>query len=406
MTNASASGPHTAPRPTPAVRTFVTGALFVIGPVLAGSAAAAQPQAPEWQLSPRPEVRIGETAGEEPYLFGSIESVRLMPDGGIVVADRGALDIRVFESTGRLRARMGGRGRGPGEFQSIGGMWLTSAGSIAAWDPASRRITTFAPDGRRLSADRVEAGGDGNLEVFFGSFANDDVALASLNSGQPRPGDVVPDVWIVQRYGLEGSYRAHLGHVRGMRRFNRNAVLPFTPMPFVVVRRDSLFVSDGYEAQVTIRDTYGITATTLELPFPPNPSADRVWSSLETALRRRVSDAGASAITRLALDHLLNERVPRDGRFPRVAGLLLDSEGYVWVKVYDPLVDSIWLKERAYAPAPGGVWQVLSPEQGRIVASVEIPDNLRPAEIKGHRLLGVVTDELGVERVVVHTLRR
>ena len=381
--------------------------LLVAWLLLARPAAGAEPQAPAWHLSDRPEVQIGEISGEEPYLFGSIESVRLLPDGGIVVADGGALDIRVFESTGSLRARMGGRGRGPGEFRDIKGMWITSTGAIAAWDPVNRRITTFTPDGERLSADRVEAGGAGYLQVFFGSFASDDVALASLNSGPRRPGEIVPDVWIVQRYGLGGDYRAHLGPLRGMRRFDGNPV-PFTPVPFAIVRSDSLFVSDGYEARITVWDASGAAARTLEPSLSPSPSADRVWSSLEAALRQRVSDGGANPTTRLAFDHLLNERVPRDDRFPRVGGLLLDSDGHVWVKVYDPLVDSIWLKRAPHAGAlaPGGVWQVLSPQDGRIVARVEIPANLRPTEVREHRLLGVTTDEWGVERAVVHAVRR
>lgn len=405
-TRAPVPAPHGRARPTTPVRTFAAGALLATGSLLAPPAAVAEPQTPEWRLSPVPEVQIGRPAGEEPYLFESIESVRLLPDGGIVVADGGALEIRVFGPTGSFRARMGGGGRGPGEFQDIGGMWLTSGGAIAAWDPASRRITTFAPNGRRLSADRVEAGGGGNLEVFFGSFSNDDVALASLRSGPRRPGRVVPNVWTVGRYSLGGGYRGALGQMLGMRRFERNPV-PFTPVPFAVVRSDSLLVSDGYEALLTVWDGSGAAAATLELPLPASPPADRVWAALEAALLRRVADAPERAGPRLSLDLLARGRMPRDDRFPRVAGLLLDGEGHVWVKVYDPLVDSVWLKERAATiPAPGGVWQVLSPEQGRIVASIRIPDNLRPTEIKARRLLGVATDELGVERVVVHTLRR
>ena len=365
MTNASVLGPPSAAGRALTFRASVTGVLLVAWPLLARPAAGAEPQAPTWHLSDRPEVQIGEMSGEEAYLFQSIVSVRYLPDGAIVVADGGFLDIRVFESTGSLRARMGGRGRGPGEFRDINSMWLTSAGAIAAWDPVNRRITTFTPDGTRLSADRVEAGGAGNLEVFFGSFANDDVALASLNLGPRRPGEIVPDVWIVQRYGLGGGYRAHLGQLRGMRRFDRNPV-PFTPVPFAIVRRDSLFVSDGYEAGVTVWDASGAKARTLEPPFPPSPSAGRVWSSLEAALRGRIADADANPLAPLHLDLLLNERVPRDDRFPHVAGLLLDSEGHVWVKVYDPLVDSIWLKRAPHAGAlaPGGVWQVLKPPGG------------------------------------------
>ncbi len=400
--NAAVMGPRRAARPAPPEKPFVRGAFSVVGYLLAWPVNLPGEQARVWYVSPGPEVQIGETSGEEAYLFQSIESVRFLPDGGMVVADAGFLDIRIFGSTGVLRARMGGRGRGPGEFRSIMGMWLTSTGAIAAWDPVNLRITTFDSEGNRLSADRVEARAGANLQVFFGSFTNDDVALASLNSGPQKSGELVADVWIVQRYNLERGYLAPLGPVDGMRRFDRTPV-PFSAMPFVNVRGDSLFVSDGYEARITVRDANGITARILELPLPPVPSADGVWPSLEAALRRRAPAGGSAG---LLLEHLVSGRVPRDNRFPLVAGFLLDGEGYVWVKAYDPLVDSIWLRERAYASAPGGVWQVFSPEDGRIVASVEVPDDLRPTEIKGNRLLGVTRDEFGVERVVVHALGR
>lgn len=353
---------------------------------------------PRWGVTPEPEIEIGKVDGADPYLFESIRYARLLPDGRVVAADAGEPVIRVYGPGGEFLTEIGGRGDGPAEFRAINGMWLTSEGRIGAWDATRRRITTFGLDGELRSTHRVVVGSEipaGNLEVFLGAFGDDDVLLASLafgDRGNASLDEPIADRWALARFGQDGELRGFLGEVRGMRRV-RGQPLPFSPMAYAVVLRDSIYASDGYEAEIAVLDGSGARGRTIELPSAP-ASPDEAWSALEAELRRRDHA--------LYLQHL--ESLPRTDEIPQVAGLLADDQGYIWAKVYDPSVDSIWLHD-AVRPAPGGEWRVLRPD-GELVATVPMPENVTPLDIRGDRLLGVARDELDVERIVVHGLER
>lgn len=369
------------------------GALWCLG----SAPDAVGQEAEEWRVSPEPELRIGVVDGEEAYLFQFVRFARFLPDGGIAVSDAGQVVIRIYGPDGNFRTEMGGRGSGPGRFQALDGMWLTPDGRIGAWDGDNRRISTFAPDGTLESTNRVRAEGRvaaGNLEVFLGAFGDGDVALASMRfGGDPREEGVIPERWAMGRFGPDGELRGRLGELRGMRRV-RGSPVPFSPVPQVAVHRDTLYVSDGYEAEIAVIDGSGDRTRTIGVPRGPAP-ADDPRSSLEAALRSRGED----------LKLRLLERMPPTERLPAVGGLLVDDRGLLWAKAYDPSADALRLKRNALQTGPGGTWQVLRPD-GQLVATVEVPDRVIPLEIEGRRLLGVSRDAMDVERVVVHTVER
>lgn len=350
-----------------------------------------------WRVASRPDLMIGVVDGDRAYMFHSIADSHFLPDGRVAVADAGFLDVRLFRPDGSIQARMGRQGDGPGEFRAIGAMWLTPKGLIAVWDPTLRRITTFHPNGD-LAGTTPVFGNDGtgtNVEVYFGSFTNGDVALASLDFG-PRAAESTPDLWRVSRFGLDGRFRGRLGDVRGMWRFNRNPI-PFSPMPSGIVFRDSLYIADGYEAEIAVRSGGGRASRTIRLPVPALNASRAVWAALETSLQRRGK--------KLFLEYLRERRVPRDSRLPQIADIRFDDRGQLWVKRYDPRFDSIWLREQSTRPAPGGEWSIMRADGSR-VASVQLPPNVRPLEIGGGRLLGVAVDGDDVERIVVYRLTR
>lgn len=109
---------------------------------------------------------------------------------------------------------------------------------------------------------------------------------------------------------------------------------------------------------------------------------------------------------RLFLEYLSDDRIPRNHHFPEIAAMLLDDHGLLWVKRYDRPADSIWLRSHALWPAPGGTWQIVRPTDGVIIATVEMPADLRPLDIKGDRVLGVALSEFDVPSIVLHRLDR
>ncbi len=330
-------------------------------------------------------------------LFELIRYGRLLPDGHVVVADSRGLFLRVYAADGRRTAGFGRRGSGPGEFQSIHGLWLTREGRIGVWDGRSRRLTAFDRNGSLVSTHSVRAPANmpGSFEIFLGSLRNGDLLLASLYlEHRPAQNEIIPERWLVGRFGPEGEFRGSAGELRGMFR-TRRTPLPFTPVPRVAVRGDSVWVAEGYDPQLQLRNAAGQVVRTIELPWRVRLAGNQ-WSQLEANVRERKN----------TLQLELLEEIPRPDQVPTIGGVLLDDRGFLWVKEYDPSLDSIWLKRGdALNIGPGGSWRIMSPA-GAWVARVRMPANLMPLDVVGNRVLGVARDDLDVEHVVVHSISR
>lgn len=72
-----------------------------------------------WRFDP--ELRIGTMDGDGPDTFGRIGDLAVHPDGRIVVLDRQAQEVRVFDPDGRHLETFGRQGGGPGEFLEANG---------------------------------------------------------------------------------------------------------------------------------------------------------------------------------------------------------------------------------------------------------------------------------------------
>lgn len=364
--------------------------------LILGAAGCGQERTPSWRVSQEPSLEIGRVSGEDAYLFQAIRDARFLPDGRIVVADMGQGAVRVYGPDGEFLRAIGGRGEGPGEFRRVDGMWLTSGGRVGVWDGALQRLSTFTSEGEHESVAPVLAERQdvpGNLETFLGAFT-DDVLLASLTGMRPGAAGVVPDRWILLRFDVGGSLEARLGRIRGMRRAGGQP-LPFTPLPHVAVHGDSIFVSDGYGAELSVLDGRGERVGTIDFP-PVDTAGEDAWAAFEAELTRR---GEGGLVERLA-------ELPDKDRLPQVAGLLVDEGGLLWVKSYDPGSDALYLKEgHALRPTTGGTWRVIR-RDGTVVARVPMPDGVAPLQIREDRILGLSRDELGVERIVVYGLNK
>jgi len=367
--------------------------MFVLwlGPGLTAAAVHAQVPA-AWTVSDQ-AVELGSGADE---LFESVRYGRFLDDGRVVVADAGGAFLRVYAADGRREVEMGRRGEGPGEFLAINGLWITPEGQIGVWGARTFRVTIFDPSGDLIDTHPVWPEGAvtaGSLDPFLGSFRNGDVLLGALSLQMSRSEEGTFERWVMGRFASWGEYLGSPGEILGMLRAGRGPV-PFTPVPRVAIREDSIWVVAGFEPEIEVWSAAGNLVRTIALPWKVNPSGDP-WSTLRAELSRRD----------LPFFLELLAEAPRSDRFPLVGGLLFDDLGYLWVKVYDIPADSVWLKRNALMVSPGGEWWVLSPE-GYWVARVEMPEDVTPLDFKGDRLLGVRRDALDVERVVIHQVIR
>ena len=103
------------------------------------------------------ELAIGRADGPSEYAFGRIYHAAPDRDGSFYLYDVNDRQIRRYDARGRFEGLIGRRGGGPGEYQHVGGMMVDASGSLVVFDPGSRRITHYGPDGkmrRELSTTR------------------------------------------------------------------------------------------------------------------------------------------------------------------------------------------------------------------------------------------------------------
>jgi len=98
-------------------------------------------------------------------------AVAVTPDDNILIADNGVGAVLVFESSGKLKRRIGSKGKKVGQFKELGGVCLGPAGEVVV---ADTRILVFSAAGEFL---RELGGGKGGR--YCGVQVAGDLVLAA-----------------------------------------------------------------------------------------------------------------------------------------------------------------------------------------------------------------------------------
>ena len=115
---------------------------FALAALIFSSPAYAQPRVPEWTLT-----RLYSVGAEsDTVVLQRVQSLQLLHDRRLLIADAGARSILVVDSMGRGRRPLGRAGSGPGEYQSPQALG-TIGDTIAVLDPRNGRIGLFAGNG-------------------------------------------------------------------------------------------------------------------------------------------------------------------------------------------------------------------------------------------------------------------
>ena len=368
---------------------------FVLGVLLGGCgpAADAGDSLPVWTIDPEPLVSIGEVSGSEEYLFQSVRTARLLPDGRVAVADAGPGVVRVYDASGSHVVTMGGQGEGPGEFAFLRGIWIVPPDTIGVWDSGLYRMTFFDGQGHHLRTVPLDlpggGAGIGGLDFLVGRSA-DGVFVASVGSGVDGLG---VDRVSVESFDSEGTHLGRVLETTGLVRAqfgNLRSPIPFSPFPWMTTDGEDVYRLDPWGARVHIGAGGGAAVLSL-----PEAALDRTvaW---ERFVARLVKQERTTLVD-------IARTIPPPDSIPALAGLLVDDHDRIWARPFEAAVDPLWLgnAERAF----GGTWWVMR-RDGALVATASIPSDLAPFQVVGDRLLGVSVDELGVERVRVHRLTR
>lgn len=349
------------------------------------------------QVNPSPEWIVGAEGGDSPSLdLHRVVDVHLSDFGELWIAIAGSQEVLRVERASGAILRLGGSGDGPGEFRGIERVWGTGPGQVAGFDARRQRYVEFSQEGEILQeksllpiADTPEfprlhrvSRGEG-AESFYQVFPT---GLSPTGSPGPyrgsgplvRLGDP-PDTltWIPGTATFTGD--------------GFSGLILFGATTIVAEGPDGVWVGDTEHPVFTLWTGRTEPARIIRWAQPEREpvTADRarqLWSRLETSL---------PAGERELVAHMRGI-VPVADYTPAFGSLLVDPDGVLWVGPFIPperqMLDEPW---------PAQEWLVVDPG-GPSAWRAETPEGLRVMQVGKDFILGIHTDELGVESVRLH----
>ncbi len=169
------------------------------------------------------DVEVLFTTGD--YPFGNIESVELLDDGGLAVADRQADHLAIFDERGQLTDTIGGEGDGPGELSGVVAVTQLPDGTLATVSHGHRRVTLFGdqPVTYRIAAQKLSPTVGSGPKLYGWRFDTSvdppvwglqgtDLSTGPEPTGRFVPFDLLPQSDLVEKAdGLESPHPYHLG---------------------------------------------------------------------------------------------------------------------------------------------------------------------------------------------------
>lgn len=329
---------------------------------------------------------------------------------GIAIANTGSMEVLVLDPEGRVKARHGGRGLGPGEYSGLFGVARHGDGLVTL-DTFLRRID-------QLDAERGHVAGApvdlplGMLTWLVGT-VGDVALLKAIRAGFPGTEDAPPrEIRDEEVVGLvnvtDGRWLLRTtvpGRERWVQRkfprhggldliFGRAAAAAVAGERGYVATTDSLTLHAYDEAaDVTL---VHLQATRI----PARPEWERfVRDSLRAAFRsvapsRHTSLDGRDANLAMAEFRLeLLEGLPARSTLPAFSDMKGDRDGLLWIRSYPlPLEDHVlWT-------AFDSTWTP--------VERLQVPNSMEILDLTREKILVKARGEFGEELLVVHGLER
>ena len=365
------------------------------GPMVRDSAGVRIVEYAEWAdsepalaLAPEPLYRHGGGAGE--YAFGLIGAGRLFPDGSAALSDYGTSEIVLLTSDGAEHRVMARAGDGPGEVGYVRDMFTRGQDSLLVLDFRNSSFSLFVNGSLVVTESLVDlrrntsqwpVGPDG-----AGNFLT---ATSSYRSG-------FEEEWLQ-------------GH---MARFDLETGAVDTVASYDYVPGDgnpspgfgSVTIADGEFVQtrsdrpeVTWRGADGTVRQIVRWQAEPEHLTEehlqRYGESILPLLRFANPDAPIARVEEMVRENVARREADLGKPLALFRSPFGDAEGRVWLPSFD-----------IAGPREGSPpYTVFSPD-GEWLGQVDAPPGLRILDVAHGRVLGVVTDEMDVQSVVVYEL--
>jgi hypothetical protein len=355
----------------------------------------------------------------EPFI-GSVGQVAFVGNGRLLVQDAMNAELMVFDADGQPLHRMGRQGEGPGEFQMITQLSVTSGDTVHAFDYPAFRITSFDPAGALVTTIAMPNAfaGPGTFPRYVWALGSDRFLLHGYrlerDFGEPPTGPARPAqgvirdamVGIVASDGTERAAPINFPgtlHIRGR---GYVAPSPFSNRPFVTVNRGRILYGSGRTYELILRDLDLRVATVIRWSGWEHPLTEQVLEAYRGPLEASIAEYRNDSPQLTALHKRMVEDFfrpeLRPDTLPALASVMLDENGRIWVarfRLEEDLRSAIGARAAADWDQED-VWHVLDPD-GNPIARVRMPPETRLLAVRSDRVAVVTRNELDVQTVRV-----
>lgn len=340
---------------------------------------------PFWQLA-APDFEVGGYGADSASELADLGGVTILQDGNVVIGDRVAPFLKIFDSIGVHLRDLGRSGQGPGEYQYVYEMDWCAPGELSVFD-VDRRVHRYTGDltfvsTELVSLDAIGGGvgyerdcnpngfqivtGWGDIQGQFKEGLYEATGPVALLRGQ----NVVRDFGhrlSSQRLGSVGPD----GHPTG------SGPHPFGRATVVALGSDKVYIGDGRDYEIEVYDLSGNSLPSIRWSGPSlRYDQDLVAELAEQA----VSEAPERSRPRLRRWYA---ELPELDQFPAYDRMIVSD------------TDEVWVRQFVRPGAVGEEWVVFGPSQ-EFKGKLRMPPRTTLWEVRGDRVVYSVLDGLDV----------
>lgn len=354
-----------------------------------------------WTVATEPSVVVGGYRGpgepaDSSHLVWAIAGLAPLSDGRIAVLSSREKKLFLFEPSGEFAGAIGREGRGPGEFGYPQHLQVLPGDTLVVWDFMFGSVAHFTPSGELVRDWRVDVGRLMTSLEKWNRRLPESIQSPSTGGSFFVAADLAPPDFYppspyrspIEYYRIDSLYVAHpFGRWEEREHIYEPgvpALVPFPPEAHLAMGGGpiSVYISNGDDYEVHQFSYTGTLRRIIRRNVDPIPITASDIAKWKEDLYPEYSWEPWDAV--------MAELPPREFR-PAVAGLLVDSKGYLWVADRRDATTSEWSVFDA---------------TGRWLSTVELP--LQRVEWIGEDLiLGINEDpDTGVEVVEGYRLSR
>ena len=368
-----------------------------------------------WGVDPASELVIGSAplltdsrdadgGNGGPITLSRVHSVRVFPDGRLVVADAGTEQVMIFDRTGTLMARVGARGDGPGEYRRVADVHICGEDSVAIGDG----VNVHFFDGRGEFVRRVGYRIDGSSSSLV-AVSTDCRRVLVRQEAEPPPLDAWGPIESTFAW-LDPTERADTVASEALTEFWTRALygeigtfgVPWGTIYAAAADGNDLVAGHGRAPEFRRYDASGRLTEIVrwgEWPQPIGREDRRHYAQQRAEWLEGMPDHPETRFWFPALD----EYPELPSHKPLFDRLLADDRGRVWARVFPARSIGFLDSRLPDEPWPNQVWRVFDPA-GVWLGELTLPERFDLQAVVRDRLYGILKDSLGVETVHVFAI--